>query len=214
MNRWMMILATLLATACTTETYDSGDGDYSYLLAEFVEIHTADSKQVDYAINDAGKHITFTKPITVRWAATPDSLYRALLYYNNAPAGVKPLSVSQVHVLRPKDKDSIDNHATDPVTFESIWQSENGRWLNLSLLVKTGKSNDEDAFQLIGMMRSTDEDNMLRLTLMHDQGTIPQYYTTRVYVSIPLGDDVQLPLRLTVNTYEGPFTQTIVNQDE
>lgn len=213
MKKWMTILAALLAASCTTETYDSGNGKYSYLLAEFAEVHTAEAKLADYAVNDAGRHITFASPLAVRWADTPDTLYRALLYYNNTPAASEPLAALQVYVLNPLEKDSVSSTATDPVTLESTWQSENGRWLNLSLLVKTGKSEDENAFQSIGMMSSLDEDSLLHLTLLHDQGAVPQYYTTRVYVSVPLDDTVQLPLRLTVNTYEGPFTQTLSCQD-
>lgn len=214
MKKWITILAVLVATACTNEAYDSGDGDYSYLLAEFVEMHTADAKRVDYATNDANRQIMFDKPLAVSWATTPDSLYRALLYYNNRPDGAEPIAASQVYVLRPTDKDSLDNQSTDPVNVESIWTSENGRWLNLQLLVKTGQPDDKDAFQQIGMASSLDADSLLHLTLLHDQGTIPQFYTARVYVSVPLNSTVQLPLRLTVNTYDGPVTRTIVNEHE
>lgn len=213
MKKWMMILATCLLVACTTETYDSGDGSYSYLRADFAEMHTNGAKQVDYAVSDADRHITFARPFTVGWATSPDTLYRVLLYYNDQPNGAEPLAVTPVYVRSPKDKDNATNQATDPVGFESIWQSENGRWLNLSILVKTGQPDDEKALQQIDIMSDTDEDSLLHLTLLHDQGAVPQYYTARVYVSVPLGDAVQLPLRLTMNTYDGPLTRLVDGQD-
>ena len=204
------ITCYLLLTACTTSTYDEGDGDLSYLRADFVEAHTAAPQQIDYAINDEGKTIRFAAPFNVKWTEKADTFYRALLYFNQKPTGNEPISLQRVYVLSPLPADKVKNLKFDPVTFESAWLSRcqlntqhstpNTSYLNLSFLLKTGQPDDENARQSIGMM-SEERNDTLCLTLLHDQGTVPQYYSTRIYASIPMSGTQ--PVKLIVNSYEG-----------
>ena len=62
------LLPITFLTACTSESYETGDGKYSYLRADFGEIHTAKPQQVDYAVNDEGRRISFETATTVKWA--------------------------------------------------------------------------------------------------------------------------------------------------
>ena len=208
------ITCYLLLTACTTSTYDEGDGDLSYLRADFVEAHTAAPQQIDYAINDEGKTIRFAAPFNVKWTEKADTFYRALLYFNQKPTGNEPISLQRVYVLLPTAADEVKNPKFDPVTFESAWLSRcqlpssasphlgglRGAYLNLTFLLKTGQPDDEKARQSIGIM-SEERNDTLCLTLLHDQGTVPQYYSTRIYASIPMSGTQ--PVKLIVNSYEG-----------
>ena len=64
---------SLFTSSCTTSTYDDGDGDYSYLRADFVEAHTVAPQQIDYAINDEGEKISFSTPFAVKWTEKADT---------------------------------------------------------------------------------------------------------------------------------------------
>ena len=98
---------------------------------------------------------------------------------------------------------------TDPVGFESLWMSKNGSYINLSLLLKSGKTEVDDALHALGIVShgtttGADRRRTLHLTLYHDQGGVPAYYTVQQYVSIPTqlleeADTVEL----TLNTYNG-----------
>ena len=201
------ITCYLLLTACTTSTYDDGDGDLSYLRADFVEAHTVAPQRIDYAINDEGKTIRFAAPFNVKWTEKADTFYRALLYFNQKPTGNDPISLQRVYVLQPTAADKVKNPKFDPVTFESAWlsrcqlpSSKGASYLNITFLLKTGQPDDEDARQSIGMM-SEERNDTLCLTLLHDQGDVPQYYSTRIYASIPITGTQ--PVKLIVNSYEG-----------
>lgn len=221
------LLPITFLTACTSESYETGDGKYSYLRADFGEIHTAKPQQVDYAVNDEGRRISFETAPTVKWAEKGDTLYRALLYYNDLPdKAARSISLQPVYVLAPKAAEDVKDPRHDPVTFESAWLSTCQRtdltiavdslsraavthYLNIAFLVKTGQPDDEKARQTIGMMSEQTDDGKLRLTLLHDQGTIPQYYSTRIYTSIPLSDSqLQRGVVLSVNTYDGELIRT------
>lgn len=189
--------------ACTVESYDSGDGDLSYLRADFVMAHTDKDGAIDYAIDDNGQRIDLKSTVTPKWTTTKDSLYRGLLYYNDKPGGAEAITLSMVYVLQPRDTSQIEKPVFDPVDFESAWVSANGSFLNLGFSVKTGQT-DDDVRQSIGILSSLDADGTLLLTLIHDQADVPQYYSSRAYASIPLTSEMrQRPLRLVVNTYAG-----------
>ena len=202
----------LWTTACTTEDYESGNGEYSYLRADFAEVHTVGSKKVANARTDEGDSLVLQPPLDCSWTTTPDSTYRALLYYSREPGKkleVKGFSAMQVLVLNTKVPKEGTEVRTDPLTLESAWLSPNGKYLNLGLYVKIGKGDAKDAYQTLGMVRDTvittdDGTKVHHLRLMHNQNGMPEYYSSRIYTSTPLAPfgkgDV---LRVEVNTYEG-----------
>lgn len=205
------VLSLSLFVACTNDPYESGDGTYSYLCAEFVELSTTTATTVPSATTDGDELLLFDNPIQVKWAEKADTVYRALLYYNKVEnAKPQPISAVQVPVLYPSAlKDGEEMHA-DPLTVESSWMSANGKYFNLSLLLKTGVEEGLDARQTIGVVITnvTDQTNGTKhydLMLYHHQNGVPEYYTSRVYTSIPTaffksGDTATL----TVNTYQKP----------
>lgn len=217
----LAVIAFLITlTACTSESYDAGDGPNSYLTADLVLLHTSQDKSVRSALLDDGTTLQFSNPFAQEWLARPDSVYRALLYYDKTVATsatadsnptatsiVRARSVRPVPVLRPVE--DMKTLRTDPVGFESLWMSKNKSYINLSLLLKSGKAEGDEALHALGVVSdgtTTDAagSRTLHLTLYHDQGGVPEYYTVQQYVSIPTqlleeADTVEL----TLNTYNG-----------
>lgn len=220
----LAVIAFLITlTACTSEAYDSGDGPNSYLTADLVLLRTSPDKSVRSALLDDDTELQFSNPFAQEWLARPDSIYRALLYYDkteattDAAAGsgttaktmARARSVRPVPVLSPVEAAKVDAMRTDPVGFESLWMSKNKSYINLSLLLKSGKAEGDEALHALGVVSdgtTTDAAGIrtLHLTLYHDQGGVPEYYTVQQYVSIPTqlleeADTVEL----TLNTYNG-----------
>lgn len=215
----VVVMGLWLFAACTTEEYESGDGKYSYLRTDFVEAHSGEAKKVVYATTDEGDSLVFRGGADCSWTTTPDSIYRGLLYSardgETAPY-THFVSMSPVLVLNVPEK-KREKLVTDPLTLESAWVSANGKYLNLGLCVKTGADeSDEKKTHLLGVDRDTlfqhvDGRHELHLILYHDQGGVPEYYTTNVYASIPIGQlakgDV---IKLDVQTYNGQVSRTFI----
>lgn len=219
----LAVIALLITlTACTSESYDAGDGPNSYLTADLVLLHTSQDKSVRSALLDDGTTLQFSNPFAQDWLTRPDSVYRALLYYDKTVATsdaaasnstatsiVRARSVRPVPVLRPVEAAKVDAMRTDPVGFESLWMSKNNSYINLSLLLKSGKAEGDEALHALGVVSdgtTTDAagSRTLHLTLYHDQGGVPEYYTVQQYVSIPTQLlEEAVTVELTLNTYNG-----------
>ena len=213
-----LILATFLFVACTTNDYETGDGNLSYYRADFVDAYTNSKAYFVNAMTDDGDSLLFSAPLNVKWATTPDSAYRALLYYNKVEGKSQPRSAYTVYVpsIRPISK--VKEMHNDPVKMISAWRSKNGRYVNLCLGLVTGTNEGDDSKHSVGMVCDTllQHDNgskHLQLRFFHSRNSMPEYYTTKVYFSIPLknnpyhlgtGDS----LSVAVNTYEGWVTKT------
>ncbi len=214
----------LLFLACTNDGYDTGDGSLSNMRADFVEAHTNSSAYINQIVTDDGETLTLTKSPSVSWATKPDTLYRALLYYNKVLSSsgsyqAEPISISQIPVLEITDIADITNGVvTDPVSFTSAWKSKNGKYINLDFYIKIGSSDGSFGSQAIGIVydgaQTTDSGNRhVSLRLYHDQNGVPEYYSTEVFVSIALtdfpitltqGDEIEI----TINTYDGTITKS------
>jgi len=200
----------MLLSACTTETYDSGDGKYSLMCAEFADAHVVSAGKIDKALTDDNATLVFVPYATASWADRPDSIVRALIYYNKVEsATTEALSVVRVPTLRWVDASEIDTIFTDPLTFESAWMSPLHKYLNIGLGIKTAKVDDEDAHQSIAMVcdsitKDDDGQQKIFLRLYHKQNGVPEYYTTKTYISIPIPDSLyKATVQLTVNSYKG-----------
>lgn len=210
----------VVLSACTNESYDSGTGALSLTRADFVEAHTDDGCAVDYAFTDDGLRIVLIARPTVEGMDVPDTLYRAVLYYNvyddyaipsltSIDLAAKAVGLSMVPVLYPKDAGGFKNGIhTDPVKFESIWLSENGRYINMGFYLKTGRPDADDALHTIGLAYTgttvnADGTRTAAMTFYHDRGGMPEYYFSRYYVSVPCDEIDDDSVRITVNTYDG-----------
>jgi len=212
-------LLSLLSFSCTSEDYETGDGKYSYLRSDFVEAHSSAAKTLDYALTDEGDSLIFNPLATVDWATTPDSIYRALLMYNKKDASGNisdVISVGQVLTLSMVPTARMQTVHTDPLTVESMWMSKNGKYLNMGIYVKSGKEEGSDARQSVAVlcdtvMKRDDGTKEYCLRLYHDQNGVPEYYSTRVYVSVPVGalkkGDA---IKIEATTYDGVMARSFV----
>lgn len=204
-------LATLaLAAACSNEPYDTGDGRYSYLQADFGMVHVTAMKTADYLLTDHGDSVRFAAPATASWLPAKDTLCRALVYHDVKTRRV--FTLSQVLVTRPLATTSTDSMPTDPLTIESAWPA--GGYINIGFAVKSGKTDEVDARQSIGLMVDdieTKGDTVRAVTLrvLHGQNGVPEYYTVRGYLSTPLPPAWQhARLTIVANGYHGPQSLT------
>ena len=203
----------LLLSSCTNTAYDTGDSRYSYLRTDFVEAQTNSSAKLISAITDEDKSLTFTKPLSARWAVKADTTYRAMLYYNlNADATdsslVEPLTAQRVYTITPAPVTEQTTVPTDPVHFISAWKSVNGAYLNFCIGVMTGKADSVEAKQTIAVALDSVVEKRGRhtyyLRFSHSQGNVPEYYTTNIYLSIPTKKmTTGSSVRLSLNTYKG-----------
>lgn len=213
-----LIMLCALAGACTTDSYDAGDNDLSFLRADFADAYTDGKAMIVSAMTDDGDSLVFSQPTTCDWATTKDSVYRALVYYNKVDQRVEPTVFSPVPVMNIARRSAIKKPlADDPLKLESAWRSANGRYINLGIAVKTGYVDDDKLKQSVALVCDTiversDGSREYHLRLYHGQNDIPQYYSANLYLSIPMahkglamrkGDDILL----TVNTYDGYLTR-------
>lgn len=213
-------MATAVIASCTTENYDSGDGKYSMMRADFVETRTNSNAELFCVITDDADSLVLSPKRSAKWAQTPDSIYRALIYYNVPTKGIEVSAISLTSVPTPtiQMKDDVKNAQTDPVIFNSAWISRKGRYINLGLTVKTGVAEGIDEKQTIGLLCNgvtTDSEGHRHydLTLLHAQNSVPEYYSAEVFLSIasyrlpekPAKGDI---LTITINTYSGPLTKS------
>lgn len=204
-------LLSLLTSACSTDAYDKGEGGYSLMRAEMAEVHVDGSLKADYLTTDDGERLTIATPYSSSWMKTPDSTYRALAYYSKRAEGIADVQgMSRVGVIVPK---RMKEPKTDPVRFESAWMSRGGRYLNAGIYLLLGSTDDEKAIHTVGCHLDTlrgnaDGTTTMQLTFYHDQGGVPEYYSQRTFVSIPLDNAATDSVCLTVNTYDGPVRKT------
>ena len=184
MKRLAFAMLSLLAlTACTNDSYDKGESDYSTMQADFVEAHTNSDLQVNYVMTDDNERLV--TPISVATISNADSLAKR-------KATVK----------------------TDPLTIESLWVSKNKRYLNASIYLKSGSTDNKDAMHKLGLVGDSvrtnrDKTRTLCVRLHHDQGGMPEYYSVHTYFSVALDSIKVDSIELRVNTYNGWITKHI-----
>ena len=125
MTRRLILSVITLCTviACTTDAYESGDGTYSYMRADFAESYTNSQTQFFAADTDDNRHVEFQQAMAREWATTPDSVYRTLVYYSAQPdanSKCRLFSVVPVNVLRYKPVEEVKEMHTDPLYWNSI----------------------------------------------------------------------------------------------
>jgi hypothetical protein len=210
----MICLLLLSLAACTNNSYDSGDGTYSLMRADFSDIHVNADKKADYMLTDDGDSLQFSSQITNKYFTIPNTFYRALLYYNKVDGQAETLSLNLLGYFTPSlmSKMKTDSIFTDPVYFESAWKSKNGLYINIAINKLSGKVDSSDGLHVIGLMEdalvhNADGTRTAVVMLFHNQNKVPEYYTTKSYLTLPLsyfrkellpGDKI----KIRVNTYD------------
>lgn len=205
------------STSCSNTSYEEGDSKLSYLRTDFADATTDSQGRLSAATTDDGVSLTFTRPMQTSWSNTADSLCRVLLNYNMYANGadsnvVEPLAAKIVYTLQPAKPSVQTQAATDPVSLVSAWKSKNGNYVNLRLGLKTGKASGDDQRQSIGLALdstvTSDGSTTYCLRFLHSQGSVPEYYTTDAYISIPIKQmTTGSKVRLSLNTYNGWVTR-------
>ena len=207
--RYLLSLLTLVTiTACTQDSYEKGEGAYSQMMAELADAHVNSDKRVDYVDTDEGERLVLSKSASASFITKSDTTYRVSFYYKKVDDKAESLAMGRVSVLSPLPAKDIKDMKTDPVRIESMWIGESKKYANLSLYLMTGATDSDSLRQVLGCRRdalvtNTDGTRTLRLTLYHNQGDVPEYYSQRVYLSIPIKGIKADSVCLTVNTYEG-----------
>ena len=209
---------SILNSSCTQDGYDKGEGQYSYLRGDFVEAQIGADKNMVSLLTDEGETLPLSQPYTAKWITRPDTIYRCMLYYNKVRDSkgqyvAEAISVGEVPcpLIVPLSELEVEMK-TDPVKFESAWMSKTGRYVNLSFSLKTGKSEDDEAVHSLRVVQDTimtnpDGTATSHLRLYHDQGGVPEYYSTQAYASIITSEIPADSVSITINTYKGTVTK-------
>lgn len=213
-----LALLTLVAAsvACEQDFYEKGDSENSYLRADFIEAFVDGGGQVRRVVTDDDDELLLAKPFTATWIQRTDTVYRAVMYHSRKGGGEAVVrSLSRVTTIPlSRDTAAARTVTSDPLGFESAWIATNRKYLNLGLVLKTGALEGTNARQqTVGMLlqridttragNDGKERRTAHLRLVHSQGDVPQYYSQRVYVSMPLQRLTVDTLYLTIDTYDG-----------
>ena len=205
---------TLMAmTACTQDAYNKGDSEISNLRADFVEAIVGQSGKIEAVITDDDERLELTSPFSVKWAQQRDTTYRAVLYYNKVEGKAEPYGCNFITTFSILHSPQLaGKFKRDPLTLESIWLSGHKRYLNLRLALKSGAVAENAHAQTLSvwgdsLVTDARGRHVYMIHLAHNQGDEPEYYTRRVYISIPLQGLDTDSLRITVNTYDGEITK-------
>ena len=220
MKHLLRLLVIIIVASCTQDAYEKGEGAYSLMRGDFAEANVNSNREVTSITTDDGEILPLTSLATAQWISRPDTIYRCMLYYNKVKAAdgklaAEVISLGRVPCLCVKPLTSFEKtYKDDPVKFESIWNSKSGKYLNLHLQLKTGYTEDSTAVQKLDVVTDSlisypNGRRTLSLLLYHDQGNVPEYYSTQAYVSIPTTDLAVDSIRLYINTYSGPVIKTL-----
>ena len=216
-----VICVICVICGCTQDAYDKGEGKYSLMRADFVEAHANAQKEIDWITTDDGDVISASKPFSAKLVTNPDSLYRCFLYYNKVSDEkgqlvFEPISIGQVACPKIIPFAELGTEMkTDPVKFESAWMSKSGKYINMSLYLMTGTTDDEKAKQTLRIVQDTiitnpDATRTSYLRLFHNQGGVPEYYSTQVYLSIITSTIPADSVQINIQTYKGMVEKAFV----
>ncbi len=212
-----------LCLSCETDSYEKGEGEYSLTQGDFADLSVDGQKRAVSFLTDDGDSYLLDTPFTAQWIATADTTYRTIIYYNKvkgdgshqSPGKVSVIGATHIVTLQPADHKTFAEQPQDPVGLESCWLASSHRYLNLALLVKTGRISDEELPHNIALAQDTaishsNGRQTVHYRLLHSQNGIPQYYTNRRYVSILLPQPVPDTICFSMRTSDGMLQRTIV----
>ena len=213
----LLLSSSVFFCSCETENYETGQGKYSLMHIDLCEFTINNKGEGMSFVTDDGDAYTLQTPYAAEWITTSDTIYRTLIYYNKVEASLAGLvSIGEIPTLLPREHWKFKELPQDPLGVESAWISKSGKYLNLGLLLKTGRLDDKELPHTIGLAQDTllvhpDGHRTAYYRFLHSQNGIPEYYTNRRYISILLPNE-QRPdtICLQVQTYSGPLKRTFV----
>lgn len=207
--RWHLLLLAflLLGASC-------GDDDYHYpdVTLEYLTAHSGSDGRLATVTADDGTTYSVLNSVSAPNQAADTTLRIVANYVREEAAGGRPgarLYATQTTVSPvPRPAEAFKGGVkTDPAEVLSIWPGLD--YLNVVLEIKTGGGSH--AFHFV---EDEVDDSTLParrevcLTLYHDAGDDPQYYTRRAYLSVPLRPyDAEgletLGIRFMLQNYDG-----------
>lgn len=206
----LLFLLSILLASCDITSYETGEGELSNMRADYVDI-TVSQGMVTGIVTDNDESLVV--PSGFAYSEKKDTMVRRLLYYSKGADGqpIQMIGQKTVSMIIPLMWIGQDDARTDPLTLTALWMSGNKRYLNMQLGIKVGSSEAEASQSVVLRCDSvsTYDKGAMWVTLCHDQGGMPEYYTREVLLSIPAN---LLPdtIHLDANTYSGKKTFTIV----
>ena len=200
--------------ACENRFYDAGDGKYSFLYTDYVDVDVKGGI-IHGIVTDDGTSLNI--PQGKRLDIEPkDTMLRWLLYYNkrNANTPIEIVGNTPVRILHPYTAEEVKTIKTDAVKVTSVWQSANGKYLNLRLGLMTGNATSPDQKQQLFLVRTACHSinkGKATYTLYHDQHDVPQYYTQEYFFSMPYPIE-QDTVEVHIQTYSGEFIEQYIRQ--
>lgn len=220
-NGIMAIVALIILASCKAEPYDTGEGTYSQMVADYVDVEVK-NHEVRSIVTDNGEALNIQRGMMLD-VTPPDTTLRWLLYYNKGsqPDGnVQLLANTPMRLLHPVDASKEDGKEdeevvikTDPLKLISAWVSPNGKYFNLRIGLMAGNATEKDTKQVIGLVRNAYHNikkGKVEYTFYHDQAGVPQYYTQEHYLSLPYPE--QDTIVMTINTYKGEYKKTFIKE--
>ena len=207
-----MSVLIFLLSACTTDAYEKGTGRYSLMHTDMAEVTTDSEKLAVSFVTDDGDSLALAQAFAAPWFLTGDTIYRAIVYYNKNDDGTaEAKNISSVPTLKPREHWRFLRQPQDPVGMESAWMGHQGKYLNMGLLIRSGKTTDSTAIHKLALAQDTiyTHANAKRTAvyrILHDQGGVPEYYTDRYFMSILLPARLDT-VELHVQTYDGPLVR-------
>ncbi len=207
----LFFVATLLS--CSDDDGLSIDGHKVIdFVSEFGMISTNSRAQVVGFTNDNDEYRAFFEPTDITNAVI-DTTYRALVYYYTSEdfSDYGLYAFVSIPVCPPIDISEVEEVKTDPVWSPEIWVSNNKSYINIGMTVY---SYTDSSAHILDIVKSVDESkgNMTTLTLYHDQNDIPEYYSSTIYVSIPIKGYFESgePVNIVINTYDSGVKEEII----
>ena len=219
MKKTILLLMMALSVVACTKDSDKGDGENSYLCGDFVDAHAGNNLKIDYVETDRNERFYVSAPFTRSSIKKSDSFYRGVFYYKrkNNEEVVEPVSFMEVGVAGVIPIDTLTKKKpmkTDPLYLEAMWVGKNMKYLNAELSLKVGTSENKSAVHNIAVIgdsivKHADNTKTLYLRLYHDQGGVPEYYSQRAFLSVPLQKLGVDSIHFEVNTYDGIVRKTL-----
>ena len=210
------VMLLMLLSSCENDPYDTGDGYFSHMTTAFGEACFDSQGRAYKFVTDDDKILNFTSLLGDPNEKLADKTMRSLFYYNltEKENTVQPYSLIRILTANVIDKADVAEIVTAPLKVESVWMSENKKYLNLSLKIKTSTPEDENLRHKLGSVYEGSEEGIANITLLHDDEGIPGNYSVSLYFSIPVKSITDRnPLcsliRLKVNTFDGERTYDV-----
>lgn len=209
------IIAAIATTlSCEHNAYETGDGDLSYMRADYADI-TITKHEVSNITTDNDVNLIPPHDIAVSSDLPQDTMLRRLIHYNMTAADqpIQLLRLTPVSILTPHSPDEEGTMRTDPVKLAAAWLSANRRYINLQLGIMTGNAADPSVVRSLRIVcdsTHTTGRGHAFLSLRYDNAGTPEYYTEDLYVSIPASSITSADtVTITVNTYSGVKEEVI-----